>query len=83
MSQPASYPLRLPQSLREAVSQAAERDGISVNQFITLAVAEKLAAIDTVRFFEERAGRADLARFRQILNRAGGEPPRPGDELPD
>ena len=83
MSQPASYPLRLPQSLKEAVTQAAERDGISVNQFITLAVAEKLAAIDTVRFFDERASRADLARFRQLLNRAGGEPPQPGDELPD
>ena len=83
MSQPASYPLRLPQSLKEAVHQAAERDGISVNQFITLAVAEKLAAIDTVRFFEERASRADLARFRQLLDRTGGEAPQPGDELPD
>lgn len=83
MSQPASYPLRLPQSLKEAVTQAAERDGISVNQFITLAVAEKLAAIDTVRFFEERASRADLARFRQLLDRTGGEAPRPGDELLD
>lgn len=82
MTQPASYPLRLPQSLKDAIAKAAERDGISINQFITLAAAEKLAALDTVRFFEERAGRADLARFREILNRPGGEPPQPGDELP-
>jgi hypothetical protein len=81
MNQPASYPLRLPRSLKEAVVKAAERDGISMNQFITLAVAEKLAALDTIRFFEERSSRADLDRFRQILNRAGGEAPQPGDEL--
>lgn len=55
---------------------------ISINQFITLAAAEKVAALDTMRFFEERTNRADLARFRQILNRPGGEPPQPGDELP-
>ena len=82
MTQPASYPLRLPQSLKEAIAQAAARDGISINQFLTLAAAEKLAALDTVRFFEERAGRADFARFRGILNRPGGEAPQSGDELP-
>ena len=83
MTQSASYPLRLPQSLRDAIAQAAARDGISINQFITLAAAEKLAAIDTVRFFAERADRADFERFQQILNRSSGKPPQPGDELPD
>lgn len=81
MNQPTSYPLRLPHSLKEAVVKAAERDGISMNQFIMLAVAEKLAALETVRFFEERSDRADLERFRQILNRGGGEAPQPGDEV--
>lgn len=83
MNQPASYPLRLPQSLKEAIALATARDGVSINQLIALAAAEKLAALDTVRFFEERASRADLDRFRQILNHPGGEAPRPGDELPD
>lgn len=79
MNQPATYPLRLPQSLKEAVAAAAERDDISMNEFI--AVAEKLAVLDTARFFAERTDRADRARFRQILNRSSGETPRPGDEL--
>lgn len=83
MNQPTSYPLRLPQSLKAAIAAAAARDGVSINQFIVLAIAEKLAALNTARFFEERTARADLERFRQILNRPGGEPPRPGDELPD
>jgi hypothetical protein len=51
-----------------------------MNQFITLAVAEKLSALDTVRFFEERTNCADRERFRQSLNREGGETPQPGDE---
>jgi hypothetical protein len=82
MSQSTTYPLRLPRSLKAAIAQAAERDGISMNQFITLAAAEKLASLDTIRFFEEHGARADLEHFRRILNRSGGEEPRPGDELP-
>lgn len=81
MTQAATYPLRLPQSLKAAVAKAAERDGISINQFITMAVAEKVAALETVQFFEQRRARADMTRFRQLLSRKGGESPRAGDEL--
>ncbi len=82
MTQLAAYPLRLPRSLKEAVSAAAERDGTSINQFIAIAVAEKLAVLDTERFFTERSQRADRGRLRELLTRQGGEPPRAGDELP-
>lgn len=79
--QMATYPLRLPRSLKEAVSEAAENDGVSVNQFIAIAVAEKLAALKTAGFFSERAKRADMDVFKRILSRAGGQPPQEGDEL--
>lgn len=82
MTQPATYALRLPQSLKAAVAEVAKRDGASINNFITLAIAEKLSAMETVRFFEERRNRADLDAFYRILNRQGGEAPRPGDEMP-
>lgn len=82
-AQSATYSLRLPLSIKEAVATEAKRDGISMNQFIMLAVAEKLTALETARFFAERNERADMEGFRQILNREGGEPPRDGDELPD
>ena len=83
MKQPeATYPLSLPQSLKEAVAQVAKREGTSINQFITVAVAEKLSALETAAFFEERKKRADREIFRQILNRKGGSPPREGDEMP-
>lgn len=82
MTRSATYALRLPVSLKANLAQVAEDEGISINQFITLAVAEKLAVMETARFFGERAGRADMDAFRRTLNREGGEPPRPGDEMP-
>ncbi len=83
MSKAATYALRLPVSLKEAVAKVAERDGTSMNQFITLAVAEKLSAMETARFFEERAARVDREAFRDLLAREGGESPRAGDEMPE
>ena len=49
---------------------------------IRLAVAEKLAALRTERYFQERAGRANRADFMAILERAGTDAPIEGDELP-
>lgn len=53
-----------------------------MNQFVAMAVAEKLAVMRTAAFFSERSGRADLERFRGILTRPAGEKPRPDDEWP-
>lgn len=74
-----TFPLRLPLSLKAAVEKISARDGTSMNQFLVVAVAEKLTAMQTETFFSERRSRADRAAFRRILNRAGGEPPRPDD----
>ena len=75
----ATYPLRLPRSVKAAV-ELARAEGISVNQFVATAVAEKLAAMSTAAYFAESQGRADLTAFRRIMKRKGGQPPRPGDE---
>ena len=75
------YPLRLPASLKAAVEKLSKEDGTSINQFVVVAVAEKIAAMTTATFFEERRGRSDRKAFRRILKRKGGEPPRKGDEM--
>ena len=77
----STFPLRLPVSLKAAVEQISERDGTSMNQFLVVAAAEKIAAMETERFFEERRKRADREAFLRILNRDGGEAPRPEDTL--
>lgn len=83
MNEPATYALRLPRSIKEGAQRLAAKDGVSLNQFIATAVAEKLAAMETVAQLGERARRADMDAFWQLLNRSGGQPPREGDELPE
>jgi len=78
-----TYPLRLPQSVKAEVERRAKADGISVNQFVATAVAEKLAAMDTAAFFAERHGRADFKAFDRLMRRKGGEPPGPDDTIAD
>lgn len=65
----------------KAYSVIAKRDGTSLNQFISMAVAEKISALETEEFFRERAKRADLKMFEEILYRRGGEASREGDEV--
>ena len=83
MNKPASFPLRLPRSIKEGAQRLAERDGISLNQFIASAVAEKLSVLQTTDYLAERAKRADMDAFWAFLNRPDSEPPREGDELPE
>lgn len=77
----STFPLRLPVSLKAALERIAKRDGTSLNQFLVIAAAEKIAAMETENFFAERRARADDAAFPRILNRKGGEPPRPEDAI--
>ena len=78
----ANYALRLQASLKAEAERAAKREGTTLNQFINVAVAEKLAALRTVDYLRERAARANLGEAMAILESFGGdEPPREGDEL--
>jgi hypothetical protein len=79
MKTPTTYPLRLPASIRAEVEKLAKREGISVNQFIALAVAQKVSALNTATWFAERRSRADMKAFDRMMRRKGGEPPRPDD----
>lgn len=82
MSETKTYPLRLPRSLKDEVERISEEEGTSINQFVAMAVAEKVSALRTARFFEERKARADFKAFDRIMKRRGGKPPRTGDEMP-
>ena len=82
MTETRTYPLRLPRSLKEAVARLSKEDGTSINQFVATAVAEKVSALRTARFFEDRRARADFKAFDRIMKRRGGRPPREGDEMP-
>ena len=77
--QTSTYPLRLPTSLKAAVREVSRKDGTSINQFVTTAVAEKLSAMRTADFFAEKGAEADVKAARRILRREGGKDPVPED----
>ena len=79
----STFPLRLPISLKNAVAEYSREDNTSINQFVVVAVAEKLSAMKSALFFAERSRRADWEAARAILSREGGQPPEPEDRLPD
>ena len=73
--------LRLQESLLIEARRVSETEGIALNQFINVAVAEKLSALRTEDFFRERAARGNVAGAKRILRRARkGNAPVPGDE---
>ena len=76
-----NYPLRLPLSLKAELEKLSKQDGTSINQFVVVAVAEKISTLTAETFFEERRAKANRKEFRRILTRKGGQPPQPGDEL--
>jgi hypothetical protein len=78
-----SFPLRLPESIRRAAEDLARKDGVSLNQFVATAVAEKVSALNAATYLRDRAARADRVRFDRVLARLGSLPPREGDERTD
>ncbi len=71
----ANYALRLQPSLKKAAERLALAEGTSLNQFINIAVAEKLSALETEEFFRTRAAKGDRKAFMSFLDEAADEPP--------
>jgi len=80
MTELSTYPLRLPRSIRAGIERLSKQDGISINQFVSIAVAEKLAIMQAETYFAERIARADLEAFDQLMSRSGGRDPRIEDK---
>ncbi len=79
----SSISLRLPESLHRQVRELAEREDISINQFIATALAEKMAALMTSEYLSGRAARGSRRKFDRVLSkvRDRGRAPLPGDEI--
>ena len=73
--------LRIPKSLHEQIRQLAKREGISINQFVASAAAEKMSALLTEEYIEERAKRASLKKFRKVLKKVPDSEPEDYDRI--
>ena len=78
----ATYPLKLPLSVKKAAQRLAKEDGVSLNQWIAAAVAEKVGVIETAAdFFKKRAGRVKGDGLMKILRKAPNVAPEPEDVI--
>jgi hypothetical protein len=78
----ATYPLKLPASIKEAAARLAKADGVSLNQWIASAVAQKVGTMETAAdFLKRRAGSATGDNFATFLDRVPSTPPESGDEI--
>jgi hypothetical protein len=76
----ATYPSKLPLSIKKAAQRLAQEDGVSLNQWIASAVAEKVGVVETAaEFFKKRAGNKTGDRLMEFLRNAPNVPPEPED----
>jgi hypothetical protein len=78
----ASYPLKLPASVKAAAARLAKEDGVSLNQWISVAIAQKIGVVETAAdFLARRAGKAKAADMLPFLDKAKQEAPPVWDEV--
>jgi predicted transcriptional regulator len=73
--------LRLPQSLHRQLGELAEREGISINQLISSAVAEKMSALMTEDYLNARAARGTRRKFVAVLAKVADVEPDASDRI--
>ncbi|MCV6636570.1 hypothetical protein [Candidatus Albibeggiatoa sp. nov. NOAA] len=71
----------LPNSVQRHIQDIAAKEGVSIDQFISSAISEKISAIMTEDYLSQRAKKADRNKFREILNNVPNKQPLAGDEL--
>jgi hypothetical protein len=78
----STYPLKLPKSVKSAAAELAKLDGVSLNQFIAAAVAEKVGTLRTAsEFLKGRAGTSKPKDLIKYLRRAPKVAPVDVDKL--
>jgi hypothetical protein len=76
-----TYPLKLPLSIKKAAQRLAKEDGVSLNQWISVAVAQKVGTVETAASFFARRSEGAAEDLAALLRTAPDVPPMAGDEL--
>lgn len=74
--------IQIPDSLQKSLYDLADRDGISIDQFIATAIAEKLSALMTENYLIERAKRGSREKYEEILAKVPDVEPEAHDQIP-
>jgi hypothetical protein len=73
--------LRLPTSLHKRARELAQQDETSINQFITLALSEKISALKAGEYLQARAKKGSRNKFLRALGKVKDRKPEPYDSL--
>ena len=73
--------LRIPKSLHDQIRELAKQEGISINQFVASAAAEKMSALLTEEYIKARAKRASLKKFQKVLKKVPNSEPEEYDRI--
>ncbi|MGA9673199.1 MAG: hypothetical protein WBQ94_28630 [Terracidiphilus sp.] len=81
----SKFPLRLMPSVRRVAENFSQKEGVSLNQFINLAVAEKLAHLQHEEWLAHRPqpNPALIAKALNLLDRPSSHAPEDFDRIPD
>ena len=74
--------VQIPDSLHKSLSDLADRDGISIDRFISAAISEKLSALTTENYLKDRAKRGDRVKYEAILAKVPDMEPEACDKMP-
>lgn len=77
----AAISLRLPESIYEMAKTLSKQDQVSLNQFIATAVSEKVSALNTENYLNERKNRASKEKFSKALDKVSDRKPDPKDAM--
>ena len=72
--------VRLPESIHNKIREMAEKEGVSINQLVNSAVAEKLSAIMTEEYLEERARQGSREKYENVLSKVADREPEDYDK---
>ena len=75
----SSYALRLPESLKQAAKRIAAADDTTMYQFFVVAIAEKISAMETANFFEQRAALGSAQSAQAAWDKVGARAPQADD----
>jgi predicted transcriptional regulator len=73
--------IRLPESLHKEIKQLAQAEGVSINQFLTLAAAEKISALRTLDYLQAQAAKGSRADFEAFLTTVPDDEPMEDDDI--
>jgi hypothetical protein len=72
----SSISLRLPESLHKKAKDLAKKEKTSINQLVSMALAEKISALATEEYIQEKVGKADKKKFLRVLGKVKNSKPQ-------